>query len=82
MPKVLDVRDELMPSTKNLSEVLADVSLVCYELAIYEHECLVFESLPVIHIPQHYHEVELLTLFIADKVHLKPEEPVHETLAP
>ena len=72
-----------MPSTKSLSKRFLPISLVRDELPVDElHESLVFERLPVIHIPRRYHEVKQLALPVADKVQLEAEEPAHGTLAP
>ena len=81
---VPQLRDELYAvDVKPFKEVLADISLVRDEFPVDElHESLVFERLPVIHISRRYHEVEQLSLLVADKVQLKPEEPAHGTLAP
>ena len=81
---VLQFRDELYAiDEKPFKEISADVSLVREELPVDElHESLVFERLPVVHVPRRYHEVEQLTPLIADKVQLKAEEPAHGALAP
>lgn len=79
---VLQFRDELYTiDEKPFKEIFADVSLVRDELPVDElHESLVFERLPVVHVPKSYLEVEQLTPLIADKVQLKAEEPAHEVV--
>ena len=81
---VFQLCDELYAvNEKPFKEILADISLVRDEFSVDElHECLVFERLPVIHVPRRYHEIEQLALLVANKVQLKPEEPAHGTPAP
>ena len=65
-----------------LEEVLADISFVRNQLAIYEFDkSLVFQWLPVIHIPRSYHEVQQFTLLIANQMQFEAKEPSHGTFA-
>ena len=65
-----------------LEEVLADISFVCNQLAIYEFDkSLVFQWLPVIHIPRGYQEVQQFAFLVTNQMQLESKELSHGTLA-
>ena len=61
-----------------LEEILSDISLVAYQLAIYElHKGFVFQGFAVINVTRSNHEVEKFSFLIANQVQLETEEPTH-----
>ena len=61
-----------------LEEILTDISLVAYQLAIYElHKGFVFQWFSVINVTRSNHEVEKFSFLIANQVQLETEEPPH-----
>ena len=64
-------------------EVIADVPLVSHKLAKYLlDKGLVPQRLPIIDIARCYHEVQQITLLVANQMQFEPVEPPHRALAP
>ena len=66
-----------------LEETLAYISLIPNQLAVYEfRKVLVFQRLAVVNVTGCYHEVEQLSLLIANQMQFKSEEPAHGAFSP
>ena len=81
---VLEFCDQLNAIHKDFGEeVLADVPLVSHKLAKYLlDKGLVPQRLPIIDIARCYHEVQQITLLVANQMQFEPVEPPHRALAP
>lgn len=68
---------------KSLKDILADISLVAYQLAVNElYEGFVFQRFSVVDVSGCYHEVEQFSLLIAYQMQFKTEEPTHGAFPP
>lgn len=79
---VFQFGNQLYSINEQLAEqIFADVALVSDEFAINEfYERLYFQGFTVIDIAWRYHEVQYLTLVIANQMQLKAVEPSQEHL--
>ena len=80
---VFQFGNQLYPINEQLAEqVFADIALVSDEFAINEfYERLYFQWFTVIDIARRYHEVQNLTLVIANQMQLKAVEPSQRAFA-